>query len=483
MKYTKNTDHTKSPAALIRHLHSYGLLDRATDGDGETFEEVDDEVAEVEEPEVKVKGQEKRSSEEEEATGKPTFADIDWPPEGVEVDSVEYYRRLKDLPWSLPALEQALYLSLPAWVQAALLCNLLGHVVKSDVPGFSFPVRMMSYLLLPYTLPASAIFQLNYRFMRLAYWDKTNLLKCFKGVQESVHWKRWNRKVQEKAHWLSWIGGLQDKSHWPTWVTGLQEKAHLLWWDVRQVVRLLVRVSVSSLKTMLPGRLPSLPFSLLHFPAVSLQWLQSIPLPSIPLPSIPFPSIPLPSIPLPSIPFPSLCSLSFFAPSLLLRILPLRFLSFGSAPQTEPGPARGTIQRKRHSMLRFHLSTTSSASNLDPLGPSSDTPCPPEPPRAFSLLINLQLEVDEQPEFYPVLPQLPAPLEVQLSPEEVEDEGLCSPHISFLGVREEDVRDEDSDVEDSGTSGIAPLHSPPIMTFASKQSPNSIQLHALNITE
>ncbi|XP_076124545.1 uncharacterized protein LOC143104378 isoform X2 [Alosa pseudoharengus] len=440
MKYTKNTDHTKSPAALIRHLHSYGLLDRATDGDGETFEEVDDEVAEVEEPEVKVKGQEKRSSEEEEATGKPTFADIDWPPEGVEVDSVEYYRRLKDLPWSLPALEQALYLSLPAWVQAG-------------------------------------------GFMRLAYWDKTNLLKCFKGVQESVHWKRWNRKVQEKAHWLSWIGGLQDKSHWPTWVTGLQEKAHLLWWDVRQVVRLLVRVSVSSLKTMLPGRLPSLPFSLLHFPAVSLQWLQSIPLPSIPLPSIPFPSIPLPSIPLPSIPFPSLCSLSFFAPSLLLRILPLRFLSFGSAPQTEPGPARGTIQRKRHSMLRFHLSTTSSASNLDPLGPSSDTPCPPEPPRAFSLLINLQLEVDEQPEFYPVLPQLPAPLEVQLSPEEVEDEGLCSPHISFLGVREEDVRDEDSDVEDSGTSGIAPLHSPPIMTFASKQSPNSIQLHALNITE
>ena len=32
--------------------------------------------------------------------------------------------------------------------------------------------------------------------------------------------------------------------------------------------------------------------------------------------------------------------------------------------------------------------------------------------------------------------------------EEVEDEGLCSPYISFLAVKEEDGRDEDSDVED-----------------------------------
>lgn len=100
-------------------------------------------------------------------------------------------------------------------------------------------------------------------------------------------------------------------------------------------------------------------------------------------------------------------------------------------------------------MLRFHLSTTSSSSTSDSVDAASYAPSPPEPSRAVSFLFNLQLEVKEQPDLdiYPAPPLLPAPPELS-SEEEVEDEGLCSPYISFLAVKEEDGRDEDSDVED-----------------------------------
>lgn len=87
--------------------------------------------------------------------------------------------------------------------------------------------------------------------------------------------------------------------------------------------------------------------------------------------------------------------------------------------------------------------------------------------------------MDEQkPELCPGLPRLTAPSGAQLGPEEVEDEGLCSPHISFLGVREEDERDEDSDAEDSGIA-----HGPPGISFASEQSLKSVELHTLHSTE
>lgn len=139
-----------------------------------------------------------------------------------------------------------------------------------------------------------------------------------------------------------------------------------------------------------------------------------------------------------------------------------------------------TIQRRRRSVLRFHLSTSSNAPAHDSLSQSLGTASPTEAPRKFSLLLNLQLEVDEQPEVYPELPLITAPTASHFSPEEVEDEGLCSPHISFLGFREEDVRYEDSDVEDSG---IAPLQSPPVISLANEQSLKSVQLHALHSSE
>lgn len=128
-------------------------------------------------------------------------------------------------------------------------------------------------------------------------------------------------------------------------------------------------------------------------------------------------------------------------------------------------------------MLRFHLSTSSSAPASDSLRPSFATAYPTDAPSTFSLLFDLQLEVDEQPEVYPVQPLMTALPVAHFSPEEVEDEGLCSPHISFLSVREEDVKDEDSDEEDSGK---APSQGPPVISLASERSPKSVQLHALH---
>ena len=114
-----STDHIKSPAALIRHLHSCVFLDGEMDLQGPLEEEV--EVGEQE--------------EREEVKDKHTVGDTDRPPEGVEMDfgvPQECYCGLKDLPRRVSALERSLYLSLPSWVHAgvcstlSLLCASLG---------------------------------------------------------------------------------------------------------------------------------------------------------------------------------------------------------------------------------------------------------------------------------------------------------------------------------------------------------------------
>lgn len=192
------------------------------------------------------------------------------------------------------------------------------------------------------------------------------------------------------------------------------------------------------LKICLHSRWPSFGLPFRRFLAVSLPSLQSIYLPS-------FPS-------------PSLGSVFFPACSLLLRILPSRFFGFTSEHQTEPSPVPGTVLRECHSVLRFQFSTATGTPDPDPPNPAQPAhyhhhPHPEPHTRPFSLLLNLQLEVKEQPdrESYPAPPSLPAPLLegviLSAGEEEEEDEGLCSPHISYLGVREEDARDDDSDVE------------------------------------
>ncbi|XP_016312781.1 uncharacterized protein LOC107666133 isoform X2 [Sinocyclocheilus anshuiensis] len=77
----------------------------------------------------------------------------------------EYYHGLEDLPWSLNSLEQLLYISLPAWIQRALLCNLAERFGIWTFHNNFLPCRLISYTLLPYTLPASAVISFIYRFL------------------------------------------------------------------------------------------------------------------------------------------------------------------------------------------------------------------------------------------------------------------------------------------------------------------------------
>ncbi|XP_064156201.1 patatin-like phospholipase domain-containing protein 2 [Anguilla rostrata] len=105
--------------------------------------------------------------------------------------------------WSLSSLEQALYLSLPGWVQTALLCNLMAQI---GLLGFhdTFQAHLISYLLLPYTLPACIFFHFTCRLLL------------------------WLRRVPEDVFWL--------------------------WQDTKQIVLFFIRTTVSSLKKNLEDR-------------------------------------------------------------------------------------------------------------------------------------------------------------------------------------------------------------------------------------
>ncbi|XP_051754229.1 uncharacterized protein LOC127514973 [Ctenopharyngodon idella] len=76
----------------------------------------------------------------------------------------EYYHGLEDLPWNLNSLEHLLYISLSAWIQKALLCNLAEQFGIWTFHNNILPCRLISYTLLPYTLPATTVILFIYRF-------------------------------------------------------------------------------------------------------------------------------------------------------------------------------------------------------------------------------------------------------------------------------------------------------------------------------
>ncbi|XP_036425486.1 1-acylglycerol-3-phosphate O-acyltransferase PNPLA3-like isoform X2 [Colossoma macropomum] len=95
----------------------------------------------------------------------------------------EYYHGLEDLPWNLNSLEQSLYLSLPQRIKAALLCNLAGQYGIWTFHNNFLPCRLMSYLFLPYTLPATAIVTLCYR---LVCWMRQILQKAVRMLTDMM---------------------------------------------------------------------------------------------------------------------------------------------------------------------------------------------------------------------------------------------------------------------------------------------------------
>uniref|UniRef100_A0A9J7WXG2 Large ribosomal subunit protein P2 n=1 Tax=Cyprinus carpio carpio TaxID=630221 RepID=A0A9J7WXG2_CYPCA len=75
----------------------------------------------------------------------------------------EYYHGLDDLPWNLNSLEQLLYISLPAWIQRALLCNLAEQFGIWTFHKNTLACRLISFTLLPFTLPATTVISFIYR--------------------------------------------------------------------------------------------------------------------------------------------------------------------------------------------------------------------------------------------------------------------------------------------------------------------------------
>ncbi|KAJ8393554.1 hypothetical protein AAFF_G00060270 [Aldrovandia affinis] len=145
-----------------------------------------------------------REEEEEEEVEREVPAAA--PEEGSEI-LADRFQAQDHLAWSLSSLEHALYLSLPAWVRAALLCNLMPQIGLTGFPN-TLPARVMSYLLLPYTLTVSIFFTFTYR-----------LVLRLKHIANDAYW---------------------------------------LWQDMKQVVRFFFNVAVSSLKKNVVDRfLPS----------------------------------------------------------------------------------------------------------------------------------------------------------------------------------------------------------------------------------
>ncbi|KAG7472143.1 hypothetical protein MATL_G00105470 [Megalops atlanticus] len=152
---------------------------------------------------LKEEEEEVEKEREEEDRESPAIAQEERndPPEGFSPGT-------ESLPWNLISLEQALYPRLPVWVQTALLCNLMAQFGLANVHSTFFPARLISYLLLPYTLPACVFLTFSYRLLL------------------------WLRNVPERASWL--------------------------WQDVRQIVLFFTNITVSSLKRNLTDRfLPS----------------------------------------------------------------------------------------------------------------------------------------------------------------------------------------------------------------------------------
>ncbi|XP_041734632.2 uncharacterized protein LOC121568112 [Coregonus clupeaformis] len=69
-----------------------------------------------------------------------------------------------DLPWNLATPELVMYLALPTWIHTALLCNIMGLLWTHT------PLRVMSYLLLPFTLSLSFLLGNAHRLGVLGFW-------------------------------------------------------------------------------------------------------------------------------------------------------------------------------------------------------------------------------------------------------------------------------------------------------------------------
>ncbi|KAK1152323.1 patatin-like phospholipase domain-containing protein 2 isoform X1 [Acipenser oxyrinchus oxyrinchus] len=98
----------------------------------------------------------------------------------------------EELDWTLGSMEQTLYHSLPAWVQGALLCNIVGKLGLLGFLSSFLPARLASYILLPYTLPVFLTYSLSQRVLR---WLVALPEEMFWFWQEMKHFTHFMRNV------------------------------------------------------------------------------------------------------------------------------------------------------------------------------------------------------------------------------------------------------------------------------------------------
>ncbi|XP_058860712.1 patatin-like phospholipase domain-containing protein 2 isoform X2 [Acipenser ruthenus] len=98
----------------------------------------------------------------------------------------------EELDWTLSSMEQTLYHSLPAWVQGALLCNIVGKLGLLGFLSSFLPARLASYILLPYTLPVFLTYSLSQRVLR---WLVALPEEMFWFWQEMKHFTHFMRNV------------------------------------------------------------------------------------------------------------------------------------------------------------------------------------------------------------------------------------------------------------------------------------------------
>ncbi|XP_041743510.2 uncharacterized protein LOC121574907 isoform X2 [Coregonus clupeaformis] len=348
MKYANNRD-MKHPLVRMRNVHSQSSLGSDTDSQPVLKEEEEEDV----------------TIEEEEEQKGDVLTDSELDPELPE----EYYHGLEDLRWNLSSLEKAVYLALPPWVQGA---------------------RLLSYLLLPYTLPASIFLHVNYRVL------------C------------WLRQVPGK--WL--------------------------WQGVEMAMLFLLKLS-DPRKNLVHRLWPSGPVRFWPGGPARLWPCNPIRL---------WPCNPIRLWP---------CNPIRLWPCNLIRLWPLRFLASAKETHTQSKSAEDPPpQQRRRSVLRFQLSTTSTHYTTET--PNTPTESHPDP-LGFSLLFNLELAMDNQPNQpnnQSLLHHSERLLPLEYGPCINEEETLASPHISYIGVEEEEERM--SQGGDEVEEGLALLHSLPM---------------------
>ncbi|XP_055751419.1 patatin-like phospholipase domain-containing protein 2 [Salvelinus fontinalis] len=172
--------------------------------DWEEAKDVEEEKEQIETRQEKIKREEKTKEEKEEEEEEGEDEEEEEEEEEEEWSSLtetrgdqrNYSLEGGDLPWNLTTPELAMYLALPTWIHTALICNIMGLLWTHT------PMRGMSYMLLPFTLPLSFILGNVHRLVVLGFWMWQDLRQItffiINTLVSSLHRNLEDRNLQDR---------------------------------------------------------------------------------------------------------------------------------------------------------------------------------------------------------------------------------------------------------------------------------------------